>query len=46
VPEFRKVADVYQGYNFKKDKQSTTGFVTKLNLGSRALTADQPARIR
>jgi hypothetical protein len=41
VPEFRKVADVYQGYNFKKDKQSTIGFVTKLNLGSQALTADQ-----
>lgn len=41
MPEFRKVADVYQGYNFKKDKQSTVGFITKLTVGAKTLTADQ-----
>jgi hypothetical protein len=41
MPEFRKVVDVYQGYNFKKDKQTTVGFVTKLTVGSKELVADQ-----
>lgn len=41
MPEFRKVADVYQGYNFKKDKQSTVGFITKLKVGTKDLSADQ-----
>jgi hypothetical protein len=44
MPEFRKVADVYQGYNFKKDKQTTVGFITKLNLGATALAADQTCK--
>ncbi|HKO53052.1 MAG TPA: hypothetical protein VJV79_35325 [Polyangiaceae bacterium] len=44
MPEFRKVADVYQGYNFKKDKQSTVGFITKLNLGATTLVADQTCK--
>lgn len=44
MPEFRKVCDVYQGYNFKKDKQTTVGFVTKLKLGDTDLTVDQKCK--
>ncbi len=44
MPEFRKVLDVYQGYNFKKDKQTAVGFITKLNIGTTTLTADQTCK--
>jgi hypothetical protein len=40
MPEFRKVLDVYQGFNYKKDKQTPVGFITKLKLGDTDLTAD------
>jgi hypothetical protein len=41
MPQFRKVCDVYQGYNYKKDKQTTVGYITALNLGGTDLKADQ-----
>ena len=37
MPEFRKVLDIYQGYNFKKDKQTPVGFITKMKLGDKEL---------
>ena len=40
MPEFRKQCDIYQGYNFKKDKQTTVGFLTSLSIGGTALSAD------
>lgn len=41
MPQIRKVCDVYQGYNYKKDKQTTVGFVTAMNIGGTDLKADQ-----
>jgi len=41
MPQFSRSLDIYQGFNFKKDKQSAVGFVTKLELGDVALAADQ-----
>ncbi len=41
MPEFRKLLDIYQGYNFKKDKQTSVGFITKLKLGDKEFEADQ-----
>ncbi len=40
MPEFRKQCDIYQGYNFKKDKQTTVGFLTSLTIGGTALAVD------
>lgn len=40
MPEFRKQCDVYQGYNFKKDKQTTVGFITSMKIGAVTLAAD------
>lgn len=44
MPEFRRILDIYQGYNFKKDKQTPVGFITKLKLGDKELTADQSCK--
>ena len=33
MPRFSRNLDIYQGFNFKKDKQTPVGFVTKLELG-------------
>ncbi len=41
MPQIRKVCDVHQGYNYKKDKQTTVGYVTALNVGGTDLAADQ-----
>jgi hypothetical protein len=41
MPQFSRSLDIYQGFNFKKDKQTPVGFVTKLELGDVALNADQ-----
>lgn len=41
MPSFSRSLDIYQGFNFKKDKQNPVGFVTKLQLGDIALAADQ-----
>lgn len=44
MPEFRKILDVYQGYNFKKDKQTPVGFITKMTIGTTELKADQTCK--
>lgn len=42
MPQFARSLDIYQGFNFKKDKQVPVGFVTKLTLGGElVLEADQ-----
>jgi hypothetical protein len=41
MPQFSRALDVYQGYNFKKDKQSPVGYVLSLKLGDIQLVADQ-----
>ncbi len=41
MPQFARSLDVYQGFNFKKDKQSSVGYITKLKVGDVELTADQ-----
>lgn len=41
MPNFSRSLDIYQGFNFKKDKQTAVGFVTKLVLGDTELAADQ-----
>jgi hypothetical protein len=41
MPQFSRTLDIYQGFNFKKDKQTAVGFVTKLELGDVPLAADQ-----
>lgn len=44
MAEFSKPCDVYQGYNYKKDKQTPVGFVTSLKIGDVTLTADQTCK--
>ena len=44
MPEFRKVLDIYQGYNFKRDKQTPVGFITKLKIGETEIKADQTCK--
>jgi hypothetical protein len=41
MPQFARALDVYQGYNFKKDKQTPVGYITSIQVGDQALTADQ-----
>lgn len=41
MPQFSRSLDVYQGFNFKKDKQSPVGYITKLKLGDIEMVADQ-----
>lgn len=40
MPQFARALDVYQGFNFKKDKQTPVGYITKLTVGGQAFTAD------
>ncbi|MCK6588096.1 MAG: hypothetical protein HUU21_04015 [Polyangiaceae bacterium] len=44
MPEFRRSLDVYQGYNYKKDKQTPVGFITKLKIGTVELVTDQKCK--
>lgn len=44
MPEFRRVCDVYQGYDYKKDKQTPIGFITRMTVGGTALPADQTCK--
>lgn len=39
-----RACDIYQGYNFKKDVQSTVGFLTSIKVGDKELTADQACK--
>ena len=41
MPQFSRALDVYQGYNFKKDKQAPVGYVLSMKLGDIQLVADQ-----
>jgi hypothetical protein len=41
MPQFSRALDVYQGFNFKKDKQSAVGYIVSITIGGEALTADQ-----
>jgi hypothetical protein len=41
MPQFARALDVYQGFNFKKDKQTPVGYITAVTIGDQALTADQ-----
>ena len=41
MPQFARSLDVYQGFNFKKDKQGPVGFLTKMKVGDIELKADQ-----
>jgi len=41
MPQFSRALDVYQGFNFKKDKQTPVGYILSINVGGQALTADQ-----
>lgn len=44
MPQFTRNLDVYQGYNYKKDKQTPTGYLTKLTVGGTALAVDQTCK--
>ena len=44
MPAFHKNLDVYQGYDFKKDRQTPVGFLTKLEVGDLTLPADQTCK--
>lgn len=44
MPEFRRPLDIYQGYNYKKDKQTPVGFITKMTIGDTTVTADQTCK--
>ncbi|MDY7233069.1 hypothetical protein [Hyalangium rubrum] len=41
MPQFSRALDVYQGFNFKKDKQSPIGYILSIKIGDQDLTADQ-----
>ena len=44
MPTFARSLDVYQGFNFRKDKQTNIGFITSLKIGTVTLAADIVAK--
>jgi hypothetical protein len=40
MPHFNRGLDVYQGFNFKKDKQSEVGILMTMKVGGKELKAD------
>ncbi|NLE87861.1 MAG: hypothetical protein GX607_15850 [Myxococcales bacterium] len=44
MAEFNKHCDIYQGYNYKKDRQTPVGFITSLKIGDKDLAADQTVK--
>jgi hypothetical protein len=42
--ELSKQCDIYQGYNYRKDKQTNVGFLTKIKIGDLELSADQTCK--
>ncbi len=44
MPEYRRSLDIYQGYNYKKDKQTPVGFILSMKVGDTVLTADQTCK--
>jgi len=41
MPQFARALDVYQGFNFKKDKQTPVGYIISITIGGKPLAADQ-----
>ncbi len=41
MPQFARALDVYQGFNFKKDKQTPVGYILSIKIGDQELAADQ-----
>jgi hypothetical protein len=41
MAQFARSMDVYQGFNFKKDKQTNVGFITQMKVGDVELKTDQ-----
>jgi hypothetical protein len=44
MPTFQKSCDINQGYNFKKDIQTSVGYLTSLKIGDVTLKADQTVK--
>ncbi|WP_437531107.1 hypothetical protein WME79_01120 [Sorangium sp. So ce726] len=44
MPEYRRSLDIYQGYNYKKDKQTPVGYLTKIKVAGTDLTVDQTCK--
>ena len=44
MPTFQKSCDIKQGYNFKKDIQTSVGYLTSLTIGGVPLKADQTVK--
>ena len=44
MPQFARALDVYQGFNFRKDKQTNIGFINSLKIGTVTLAADITAK--
>jgi hypothetical protein len=42
--QFARALDVYQGFNFRKDKQTNIGFINSLKIGTVTLAADIVAK--
>ncbi len=40
MPQFSRSLDIYQGFNFKKDKQGNVGFLNTFKIGGKELKAD------
>lgn len=40
MPEFSRTLDAYQGFNFKKDKNTPIGFITKISISNVSLNPD------
>lgn len=40
MPAFNRSLDVYQGFNFKKDKQSNVGVILTMKIGGKEVKAD------
>lgn len=44
MPEYRRILDIYQGYNYKKDKQTPVGFITSIKAAGTAFAVDQACK--
>jgi hypothetical protein len=44
MPSFQQPCDIYQGFNFRKDKNVPVGFITSIKIGTVTLAADITAK--
>lgn len=44
MPQYRRLLDIYQGYNYKKDKQTPVGYITKIKVADKDLAVDQTCK--